>query len=91
MKRRRLLDLAGPYAVQQPDRDETDAKTQAGQELRKDFIELYLTEQISAVKLCDMAHRHTISGGVGSRRFGASSKFDPPQPQRSCETLFGNS
>ena len=40
-------------------------RPKAGQGLSKDFIELYLTEQLSAVKLCEMARRHTVSGGVG--------------------------
>ena len=64
MRRQQALLKAGPYAVQTLTPDETAARDAAGQSLRKDFIGLYITEQISSRKLCDMAHKHTVSGGV---------------------------
>ena len=64
MKRRRLLGLACPYVMQQPDRDYIYAKNRTSQERMKDSIELYITDQISAARLCDTAHRHIIYGGV---------------------------
>ena len=65
MLRRKKLEFAGPYGVEVASARQLAAQTQAGQELRRDFVRLYISEQISSRDICDMAHRHTVSGGCG--------------------------
>ena len=65
MRRAQQVELAGPYAAVQLSPEELSAKAAAGKELRKMLVGLYLSENMSARKLCHSAWYHQKSGGVG--------------------------
>ena len=56
---------AGPYAAQQLSAAELAARENAGKELRKIFVGLYLSEGIGARRLTEIAHYLQFWGTCG--------------------------
>jgi hypothetical protein len=65
MRRRAELERAGPYAAEQLTAQAIMVREAAGRELRTIVSGLYVGEMLSPRKVCDIAHYHTASGGVG--------------------------
>ena len=65
MRRERAVQRAGPYALERPTAYQRRSAEDAGATFRKMLIGLYITEAISARKVCDMAHYYTLTNGIG--------------------------
>jgi hypothetical protein len=90
MRRQQQLLKAGPYGAEVPSNRQLQERLDHGREMRKILVGLYITENISSRKLCDIAHYHTLSGGVGMEDLALKPDDNNSNHNAHVKVVLGN-
>ena len=90
MRRHQQLLNAGPYGAEVPSNRQLQERLDHGREMRKILVGLFITENISSRKLCDIAHYHTLSGGVGMEDLALKPDDNNSNHNAHVKVVLGN-